>query len=74
MLSPGLPDFESYALLFSFSDETLPIINKPRHPKEGEYKEENGTTSEKTKEPPKRKNRKGNLKFLNLLLSQEHIK
>jgi hypothetical protein len=28
-------------------------------------------TSKKTKEPPKRVNHKGNIKFLNLLLSQE---
>jgi len=25
-------------------DETLPIINKPKHPKKGEYKEQNGRT------------------------------
>jgi hypothetical protein len=24
------------------NDETLPIINKPKHPKKGEYKEQNG--------------------------------
>jgi hypothetical protein len=24
------------------TNETLPIINKPKHPKEGEYKEQNG--------------------------------
>jgi len=25
-------------------NETLPIINKPKHPKKGEYKEQNGRT------------------------------
>jgi hypothetical protein len=25
-------------------DETLPIIDKPKHPKKGEYKEQNGRT------------------------------
>ncbi len=25
-------------------EETLPIINKPKHPKKGEYKEQNGMT------------------------------
>jgi hypothetical protein len=30
-----------------------------------------GSTSKKTKEPPKRVNHKGNIKFPNLLLSQE---
>jgi hypothetical protein len=30
-----------------------------------------GPTSKKTKEPPKRMNHKGNIKFLNPLLSQE---
>jgi hypothetical protein len=25
-------------------DETLPIINKSKHPKKGEYKEQNGRT------------------------------
>jgi hypothetical protein len=27
-----------------YNDETLPIINKPKHPKKGEYKEQNGRT------------------------------
>ncbi len=36
--------------------------------KRGEYKEQNGRTlSKKTKEPPKRVNHEGNIKFLNLL-------
>jgi hypothetical protein len=30
-----------------------------------------GPMSKKTKEPPKKVNHKGNIKFLNLLLSQE---
>jgi hypothetical protein len=25
-------------------DETFPTINKPKHPKKGEYKEQNGIT------------------------------
>jgi hypothetical protein len=43
----------------------LPIINKPKHPKKGEYKEQymKGPTSKKTKEPPKRANPEGNIKF-----------
>jgi hypothetical protein len=28
----------------SIDDETLPIINKPKHPIKGEYKEQNGWT------------------------------
>jgi hypothetical protein len=28
----------------SKDDETQPIINKPKHPKNGEYKEQNGKT------------------------------
>jgi hypothetical protein len=46
---PSHTDFEHYF------DETLAIRNKPKHPKKGEYKEQNGRTpSKKTKEPPKR--------------------
>jgi hypothetical protein len=53
-------------------DETLPIINKPKHPKKGEYKEKmKGPTSKKTKEPTKTANHKENIKFPNPLLSQE---
>jgi len=52
-------DFEHYF------DETLGIRNEPKHPKKGEYKEQNGRTlSKKTKEPPKRVNHKWNIKFL----------
>jgi hypothetical protein len=41
----------------------LPIKYKPKHAKEGEYKEQNGRTmSKKTKEPSKRANYKGNIK------------
>jgi hypothetical protein len=53
------------------SDETLPIINKPKHPKK--KKRENtrnkmkGPTSKKTKEPPKRANDKGNMKLINCI-------
>jgi len=66
-----------YSSLFS-SNETLPIINKPKDPKKGEYKEPNGRTqkrgntrnkmegpmSKKTKENHLRgQNHKGNIKF-----------
>jgi hypothetical protein len=27
-----------------FIDETLPIVKKPKHPKKGEYKEQDGRT------------------------------
>jgi hypothetical protein len=47
-------------------DETLPIINKPKHPKKGNTKNKmEGPTSKKTKESPKKANHKGNIKFLN---------
>jgi hypothetical protein len=56
----------------SKSVEILAIINKPKHPKEKkkkEYKEQSerthSLTSKKTKEPPKRPNHKGNIKFPN---------
>jgi hypothetical protein len=51
-----------------FFDETLPITNKPKHPKKGGNKRNKmeGPTSKKTKESPKRANHKGNP-----LLSQE---
>jgi hypothetical protein len=35
------------------NDETLPIKNKPKHPKNGEYKEQNGRTHD---QEDKRKN------------------
>jgi hypothetical protein len=40
---------------------------KPKHPKKGEYKEQNGRThvQEDKKEPSKRANHKGNIRFLN---------
>jgi hypothetical protein len=55
------------------NDETLPIINKSKHPKKGEYKgkKRKGPTSKKTKEPPKKGKPPGNIKFLNALMSQE---
>jgi hypothetical protein len=56
----------------ALDDETLPIINKPKHPKEGNTRNKmEGPTSKKTKEPPKRANYKGNMKLPNPLLSQE---
>jgi hypothetical protein len=53
--------------------ETLPIINKPKHPKDrGNTRiKMQGPTCKKTKEPPNRPNHKGNIKFLNPLLSPE---
>jgi hypothetical protein len=54
------------------NDETLPIINKPKHPKKGEGENTRnkmeGPTSKKTKKPPKGKNHKRNIKFPNLLM------
>jgi len=45
-------------------DKTLPIINKPNHSKRGNTKNKmEGPTSKKTKEPLKRVNHKGNIKF-----------
>jgi hypothetical protein len=54
-------------------DETLPIINKPKHQKRGKTRriKMEGPVFKKTKEPPKRANHKGNIKFLNALLSRE---
>jgi hypothetical protein len=55
--------------------ETLPIINKPKHPKKGEYKEQNGRTQiQEDKKPPKRAKHKENIKFLNLSCWKKHIK
>jgi hypothetical protein len=55
------------------NDETLPIINKSKHPKKGEYKEKQrkGPTSKKTKEPPKEGKPPRNIKFPNTLLSRK---
>ncbi len=59
--------FLSFALL-QLDDETLPIINKPKHPKKGNTRNKmKGTTSKKTKESPKRAHHKGNIKSLNPL-------
>jgi hypothetical protein len=53
--------------------ETLPIINKPKHPpkkKKGNTRNKmEGPMSKKTKEPSKRANHKGNIKFPNPFLS-----
>jgi hypothetical protein len=47
----------------------MPIINKPKHPKEENTKNKmEEPLSKKTKEPPKRANHKGNIKFTNSLL------
>jgi hypothetical protein len=53
------------------NDETLPIINKPKHPKKKKGNTKNkmeGPTSKKTKKSPKRDKPKRNIKFLNLLM------
>jgi hypothetical protein len=55
------------------NDETLPIINKPKHPKKGKYKErklKDPRQRRRQKEPPKSANHKRNIKFPNPLLSQ----
>ncbi len=55
-------------------DETLPIINKLKHPKKKWGNTRNkmkAPMSKKTKEPPKRANHKGNIKFTNPLMSRE---
>jgi hypothetical protein len=45
-------------------DETMPIKYKPKHRKRGIMRNKReGPTSKKTKEPHKRANRKGNIKF-----------
>jgi hypothetical protein len=50
-----------------------PIIKQPKHPTKGEYKEQNGRNlSKKTnetarREPPRRADQKGNIKFFNPL-------
>jgi hypothetical protein len=52
--------FFSFASL-QLDDETLPIINKPKHPKKENIRNKmEGPTSKETKESPK----KGNIKFL----------
>jgi hypothetical protein len=60
-------------ILHWHGDETLPIINKPKHPKKrGNTKNKmEGPMSKETKEPPKQVNHKGNIKFPNPLLLQE---
>jgi len=61
-------------------DETLPIINKSKHPKKGamQGKKKEELTSKKTKEPPKEGKPPGNIKFPNPLLSpschEKHIR
>jgi hypothetical protein len=52
-------------------DETLPIINKPNHPNGNTRNKMEGPTSKKTKEPLKKANDKGNIKFLNPLLAYQ---
>jgi hypothetical protein len=58
-------------ILSFVNDETLPIINKSKHPKkegiQGKKKEE--PMSKKTKEPPKEGKPPRNIKFPNPLLS-----
>jgi hypothetical protein len=65
-LKPQQPAFPYTApLTQTLNDETLPIINKPKHPKKrGKTRNKmEGPNSKKTKEPPKRANHKANIKF-----------
>jgi hypothetical protein len=58
----------------STDDETLALINKPKQPKRGKTRNRmEGPTMKKTKEPSKMVNHKGNIKFLNPLLSVRSI-
>jgi hypothetical protein len=51
-------------------DESLPIINKPKHQKEGKTNNKmHGPMSKKTKESPKKVNHEENVKFPNPLQS-----
>jgi len=53
------------------TDETLPISNKPKHPKKkggGEYNEQNGRTHVQEDKRITQENHKGNIKFPNPLL------
>jgi hypothetical protein len=53
-------------------DETLPIIKISKPQKRGNTKNKmEGLKSKKTKEPVKKANHKGNIKFWNPLLSRE---
>jgi hypothetical protein len=56
------------------NNETVPTINKPKHPKKKgntRNKMEGPMFKKKTKESPKRVNHKGNIKFLNPFLSRK---
>jgi hypothetical protein len=54
------------------NDETLPNINKSKHPKRGNTNNKmERPTSKKTNKPPKKANHIRNIKFLNHLLSQK---
>jgi hypothetical protein len=55
------------------TDETLPISNKPKHPKKkgGEYNEQNGRTRIQEDKRITQENHKGNIKFLDPLLVRE---
>jgi len=53
-------------------DETLPIIKKSKHPKNGEYKDQNRKTyAQEDKKNTKEGKPLGNIKFLKPLLSRE---
>jgi hypothetical protein len=59
-------------VFFGLFYETLPIINKSKHSKKGEYKQQNERTHvQKDKKIPKKTNHKKNIKFLDPFLSQE---
>jgi hypothetical protein len=57
-------------------DETLPIINKLKHPKRGivQRTKWKDPCPRKQKKPPKRVNHKENIKFRNLSYCKKHIK
>jgi hypothetical protein len=65
--------FEPTTTILNDDDETLPIINKLKHPKKRIIQ---GTKwkdpcPRRQKKPPKRANHKGNIKLPNPLLSQK---
>jgi hypothetical protein len=56
-------------------DETLLIINKLKHPKKGEYKEQNGKTHvQKDKKSTKKGEPQKDIKFSNHFCHKKHIK
>ncbi len=56
------------------SDETLRIINKPKHPKKGEYKEQNGKTCVQEDKRTTQECEPRNIKFSDQTYHKKHIK